>query len=99
MVTVFDFDADKIAYLVGKGALAAASLAMAPGRADSHIMHEFIAKYAARDYSPAGRIDNMRKELDSVQVFAMKTPLPMTGQVRGNSSLALRRRAWLQRLR
>lgn len=95
MVTVFDFDADKIAYHVGKGVLAATSLAMATGRADSCIMHEFIAKYAAHDYSPAGHIDNMRKELDSAQVFSMKTPLPMTGHVA--ETHRLRCRAWLQR--
>jgi 2-hydroxy-3-oxopropionate reductase len=57
--------------------------ALAGGRADSHIMQEFMAKFAARDFSPTGRIDNMLKDLDSLQAFALKTrtPLPMTGAV------------------
>lgn len=62
---------------------AAIPAALAGGRADSRIMQEFMGKFAARDYSPTGRIDNMLKDLDSVQAFALKTktPLPMTGQV------------------
>jgi 2-hydroxy-3-oxopropionate reductase len=57
--------------------------ALKGGRADSAIMQEFMAKFARRDYSPTGRIDNMLKDLDSLQAFALKTktPLPMTGQV------------------
>ena len=57
--------------------------ALAGGRADSRIMQEFMAKFAARDYAPTGRIDNMLKDLDSVQAFALKTktPLPLTGAV------------------
>lgn len=57
--------------------------ALAGGRADSRIMQEFMAKFAARDYTPTGRIDNMLKDLDSVQAFALrtKTPLPLTGAV------------------
>ncbi|MGN8024516.1 NAD(P)-dependent oxidoreductase [Phyllobacterium sp. 22229] len=57
--------------------------ALAGGRADSRIMQEFMVKFAARDYTPTGRIDNMLKDLDSLQAFALKTktPLPMTGQV------------------
>ncbi|MGG7581570.1 NAD(P)-dependent oxidoreductase [Rhizobium sp. Nf11,1] len=57
--------------------------ALAGGRADSRILQEFMAKFAARDFSPTGRIDNMLKDLDSVQAFALKTktPLPMTGAV------------------
>lgn len=57
--------------------------ALAGGRADNRIMQEFMAKFAARDYSPTGRIDNMLKDLDSLQAFAMKTktPMPMTAQV------------------
>ena len=37
----------------------------------------------ARDFTPTGRIDNMLKDLDSVQAFALKTrtPLPLTGAV------------------
>ncbi|WP_174803594.1 NAD(P)-dependent oxidoreductase [Martelella limonii] len=62
---------------------AAIPQALAGGRADSSIMQEFMAKFAARDYTPTGRIDNMLKDLDSLQAFALKTrtPLPMTGQV------------------
>jgi len=57
--------------------------ALAGGRADNRIMQEFMGKFARRDYSPTGRIDNMLKDLDSLQAFALKTktPLPMTGQV------------------
>lgn len=57
--------------------------ALAGGRADSRIMQEFMPKFAARDYTPTGRIDNMLKDLDSVQAFALKTktPLPLTGAV------------------
>jgi 2-hydroxy-3-oxopropionate reductase len=57
--------------------------ALAGGRADSRIMQEFMAKFAARDFTPTGRIDNMLKDLDSVQAFALrtKTPLPLGGAV------------------
>jgi 2-hydroxy-3-oxopropionate reductase len=57
--------------------------ALAGGRADNRIMQEFMAKFAARDFSPTGRLDNMLKDLDSVQAFALKTktPLPLTGAV------------------
>lgn len=57
--------------------------ALEGGRADNAIMQEFMGKFADRDFSPTGRIDNMLKDLDSLQAFAMatKTPLPMTGQV------------------
>ncbi len=57
--------------------------ALAGGRADNRIMQEFMGKFAARDYTPTGRIDNMLKDLDSLQAFALRTrtPLPMTGQV------------------
>ncbi|PZM10562.1 NAD(P)-dependent oxidoreductase [Rhizobium tubonense] len=57
--------------------------ALAGGRADSRILQEFMQKFAARDFSPTGRIDNMLKDLDSLQAFALKTktPLPMTGSV------------------
>lgn len=62
---------------------AAIPAALKGGRADSAIMQEFMAKFARRDYSPTGRIDNMLKDLDSLQAFALKTktPLPMAGQV------------------
>jgi 2-hydroxy-3-oxopropionate reductase len=57
--------------------------ALAGGRADSRILQEFMGKFVRRDYAPTGRIDNMLKDLDSLQAFALKTktPLPMTGQV------------------
>ncbi len=57
--------------------------ALAGGRADNRIMQEFMAKFAARDYAPTGRLDNMLKDLDSVQAFALKTktPLPLTSAV------------------
>ncbi len=57
--------------------------ALAGGRADSNILQEFLVKFAKRDYSPTGRIDNMMKDLEALQAFALKTrtPLPMTGQV------------------
>ncbi|MTI18577.1 NAD(P)-dependent oxidoreductase [Rhodobacteraceae bacterium RKSG542] len=57
--------------------------ALAGGRADSALLQEFMVKFAERDYTPTGRIDNMLKDLDALQSFAMrtKTPLPMTGQV------------------
>ncbi|MET3598258.1 NAD(P)-dependent oxidoreductase [Martelella mangrovi] len=71
--------------LAEAGGVDAASIpqALAGGRADSNIMQEFMGKFAARDFSPTGRIDNMLKDLDSLQSFALKTrtPLPMTGQV------------------
>ena len=57
--------------------------ALAGGRADSRILQEFMGKFARRDFTPTGRIDNMLKDLDSLQAFALKTktPLPMTGAV------------------
>lgn len=57
--------------------------ALAGGRADNRIMQEFMVKFAERDYTPTGRLDNMLKDLDSVQAFALatKTPLPMTSAV------------------
>ncbi len=57
--------------------------ALKGGRADSAIMQEFMAKFARRDYTLTGRIDNMMKDLDSLQSFALstRTPLPMTGQL------------------
>jgi 2-hydroxy-3-oxopropionate reductase len=57
--------------------------ALAGGRADNAIMREFMAKFAARDYAPTGRLDNMLKDLESVQAFALatRTPLPMTSSV------------------
>ena len=62
---------------------AAIPAALKGGRADSAILQEFMGKFAARDYTPTGRIDNMLKDLDSLQSFALstRTPLPMTGQL------------------
>jgi 2-hydroxy-3-oxopropionate reductase len=51
--------------------------ALKGGRADSAILQEYTAKFAARDYSPAGRIDNMVKDLDGVQALARATGTPM----------------------
>ena len=55
-------------------------LALAGGRADSRILQEFGAKMARRDYAPTGRLDNMLKDLDSVQALARstKTTMPVT---------------------
>ena len=57
--------------------------ALAGGRADSRILQEFMPKMAAFDYSPTGRIDNMLKDLEAVQRYAMalRTPMPLTGLV------------------
>jgi 2-hydroxy-3-oxopropionate reductase len=57
--------------------------ALAGGRADNRMMQEFMVKFAERDYTPTGRLDNMLKDLDSVQAFALatKTPLPLTSTV------------------
>ena len=59
------------------------STALAGGRADSNILQEFGPKMAARDYSPTGRIDNMLKDLESVETFAasQRLPLPLSGQI------------------
>jgi 2-hydroxy-3-oxopropionate reductase len=57
--------------------------ALAGGRADNRIMQEFMVKFAARDFTPTGSLNNMLKDLDSVQAFALKTktPLPLTSAV------------------
>jgi 2-hydroxy-3-oxopropionate reductase len=57
--------------------------ALAGGRADSRILQEFMAKFAARDFSATGSLGNMLKDLDSIQAFALKTktPLPLTAAV------------------
>jgi len=54
--------------------------ALAGGRADSRILQEFMAKMARRDFSPTGRIDNMLKDLETVQLSALplRVPLPLT---------------------
>jgi 2-hydroxy-3-oxopropionate reductase len=50
------------------------------GRADSAILQEFMAKMAARDYTPTGRIDNMVKDLNGAQDLARltHTAMPLT---------------------
>ncbi len=57
--------------------------ALAGGRADSRLMQEFMAKLAMRDYTPTGRLDNMLKDLETVQTaaFARRIPLPVTSLV------------------
>lgn len=57
--------------------------ALAGGRADSRILQEFMAKMARFDLTPTGRIDNMLKDLEGAQRFAMSTgtPMPVTGLV------------------
>lgn len=57
--------------------------ALAGGRADGRILQEFMAKFAARDFTPTGSLGNMLKDLDSIQAFALrtKTPLPLTSAV------------------
>ncbi len=54
--------------------------ALQGGRADSAILQEFMAKMAAKDYSPMGRIDNMVKDLNGVQDLARltHTAMPLT---------------------
>jgi 2-hydroxy-3-oxopropionate reductase len=51
--------------------------ALAGGRADSRILQEFMAKMARRDFSPTGRIDNMLKDLETVQAAALGSRLAM----------------------
>ncbi|MDE2446739.1 MAG: NAD(P)-dependent oxidoreductase [Alphaproteobacteria bacterium] len=57
--------------------------ALAGSRADGRILQEFMAKFAARDFSPTGSLSNMLKDLDTIQSFAIKTktPLPLTSAV------------------
>ena len=54
--------------------------ALSGGRADSTILQEFMVKFAARDYTPTGRIDNMVKDLNGVQDLARTTgtAMPLT---------------------
>ena len=50
------------------------------GRADSAILQEYMAKMAAKDYTPTGRIDNMVKDLNGAQDLARltNTAMPLT---------------------
>ena len=76
--------AEAVKFAEGQGIDAALiPAALAGGRADSAIMQEFMGKMAARDFSPTGRIDNMLKDLETVQAaaFAARTPMPLTGLV------------------
>ena len=54
--------------------------ALSGGRADGTIVRESMVKFATRDYTPTGRIDNMVKDLDGVQDPARKTgtAMPLT---------------------
>lgn len=54
--------------------------ALKGGRADSAILQEYMPRYAARDYRPTGRIDNMVKDLNGVQDLARltNTAMPLT---------------------
>ena len=54
--------------------------ALGGGRADSVILQEFMVKFANRDYTPTGRIDNMVKDLNGVQDLARATgtAMPLT---------------------
>jgi 2-hydroxy-3-oxopropionate reductase len=62
---------------------AAIPAALAGGRADSRILQEFMGKMARRDYTPTGRIDNMLKDLETLQAAAQgrRVPLPVTSLV------------------
>ena len=54
--------------------------ALGGGRADSAILQEFMVKFANRDYTPTGRLDNMVKDLNGVQDLARSTgtAMPLT---------------------
>jgi 2-hydroxy-3-oxopropionate reductase len=54
--------------------------ALRGGRADSAILQEYMPRFAARDYRPTGRIDNMVKDLNGAQDLARQTgiAMPMT---------------------
>ncbi len=76
--------AEAVKFAEGQGIDAALiPQALAGGRADSAIMQEYMAKMARRDFSPTGRIDNMLKDLETVQAAAVaaRTPLPVTGLI------------------
>ncbi|WP_321927484.1 NAD(P)-dependent oxidoreductase [Paraburkholderia guartelaensis] len=54
--------------------------ALAGGRADSRILQEYMAKMARRDFTPTGRIDNMLKDLETIEVASV-TQLPVTDRI------------------
>ncbi|MBS3022836.1 NAD(P)-dependent oxidoreductase [Acidiphilium multivorum] len=51
--------------------------ALAGGRADSAILREFGAKFAARDETPTGRLDNMVKDLAGAAALAAEAGLAL----------------------
>jgi 2-hydroxy-3-oxopropionate reductase len=54
--------------------------ALRGGRADSALLQEYMPRFAARDYRPTGRIDNMVKDLNGALDVARQThtSMPMT---------------------
>jgi 2-hydroxy-3-oxopropionate reductase len=54
--------------------------ALRGGRADSALLQEYMPRFAVRDYSPTGRIDNMVKDLNGALDVARHshTSMPMT---------------------
>ena len=54
--------------------------ALRGGRADSALLQEYMPRFAARDYRPTGRIDNMVKDLNGALDLARlsHTSMPMT---------------------
>jgi 2-hydroxy-3-oxopropionate reductase len=54
--------------------------ALRGGRADSALLQEYMPRFAARDYRPTGRIDNMVKDLDGAIDIARlgQVSMPMT---------------------
>lgn len=76
--------AESVKFAEGMGVDAALiPAALKGGRADSRILQEFMAKMARRDFSPTGRIDNMLKDLETVQAAAMerRVPMPVTSLI------------------
>ncbi len=57
--------------------------ALAGGRADSALLQEYMPRFAARDYRPTGRIDNMVKDLSGALDLAnaQGTTAPLTALV------------------
>lgn len=54
--------------------------ALKGGRADSALLQEYMPRYANKDYTRSGRIDNMVKDLDATQALARSTmtAMPLT---------------------
>lgn len=55
-------------------------VALKGGRADSALLQEYMPRFAGKDYRRTGRIDNMVKDLNSVQDLARRTntSMPLT---------------------